>query len=120
IKEKEKESKIYSRVITRLNELASTKYKASTKKTQTLINARVKEGFNEDDFYKVIDVKAKEWLGTEMEKYLRPETLFGTKFENYLNQKEKTPTAIGGSKKNSYNHNICKDRNKNVQKIKIV
>ena len=36
----------------------------------------------------VIDTKAKEWMGTDMEKYLRPETLFGSKFENYLNQQE--------------------------------
>ena len=28
-----------------------------------------------------------------MEKYLRPETLFGTKFEGYLNQKEKELTT---------------------------
>jgi len=27
-----------------------------------------------------------EWLDTEMEKYLCPDTLFGTKFEKYLNQ----------------------------------
>ena len=34
----------------------------------------------------MIEKKAKEWMGTEMEKYLRPETLFGPKFEGYLNQ----------------------------------
>ena len=33
----------------------------------------------------VIDKKCAEWIGTEYEKYLRPETLFGTKFEGYLN-----------------------------------
>ena len=40
-----------------------------------------------DDFKKVIDTKAAEWLGTDMEKFLRPQTLFGSKFESYLNQK---------------------------------
>ena len=39
-----------------------------------------------DDFKSVIDKKSKEWLGTNMERYLRPDTLFGTKFESYLNQ----------------------------------
>ena len=39
-----------------------------------------------DDFKTVIDKKAKEWKGTSMEKFLRPDTLFGTKFESYLNQ----------------------------------
>lgn len=38
-----------------------------------------------EDFKRVIDWKSSEWAGTEMEKYLRPETLFGTKFEGYLN-----------------------------------
>ena len=43
------------------------------------------DGFTVDDFKAVIDKKAKEWKGTEMAQYLRPETLFGTKFESYLN-----------------------------------
>ena len=28
------------------------------------------------------------WQGTEWEKFLRPETLFGTKFEGYLNARQ--------------------------------
>nr|WP_246582758.1 conserved phage C-terminal domain-containing protein [Clostridium mobile] len=78
---------IYSLVVDYLNEKASKKYRMSSKKTQQLIRGRVGEGFTEEDFYKVIDNKVEEWLGTDMEKYLRPETLFGTKFEGYLNQK---------------------------------
>lgn len=46
------------------------------------------EGFNVDDFKAVIDKKCADWLKTDMEKYLRPETLFGTKFEGYLNEKQ--------------------------------
>ena len=34
--------------------------------------------------------KCAEWSGTDMENYLRPETLFGSKFESYLNQQPKT------------------------------
>lgn len=86
IKEKEKEINIYSRVITRLNDFTNKNYKATTKKTKTCIKARINEGFTENDFYKVIEIKTKEWLGTDMEIYLRPETLFGNKFEGYLNQ----------------------------------
>ena len=42
-----------------------------------------------EDFKKVIDIKVQEWGKNEkMNKYLRPETLFGTKFESYLNEKE--------------------------------
>lgn len=86
IKEKEKEINIYSRVVTRLNDLTGKSYRHTTKKTKTLIDARLKEGFTEEDFYKVIDIKCKEWIGTNMDIYLRPETLFGNKFEGYLNQ----------------------------------
>lgn len=78
---------IYSRVIDELNNLCGTHYKATTSKTKRLIDARINEGFTEDDFFKVIAKKASTWKGTKMEKYLRPETLFGTKFESYLNEK---------------------------------
>lgn len=73
-------------IINILNNRAGTNYRPTTKKTQSLITARLKEGYTVDDFETVIDKKCNEWLGTEHEKYLRPETLFGTKFEGYLNQ----------------------------------
>ena len=42
--------------------------------------------FNVDE--KVIDIKVSHWYGdSKMEQYLRPLTLFGTKFEVYINQK---------------------------------
>ncbi|WP_300259899.1 conserved phage C-terminal domain-containing protein [Clostridium sp.] len=77
---------IYSRVIEYLNLKTGKSYKSTTKKTQSLIKSRLDEGFNEEEFFKVIDNKVVEWKGTEYEKYLRPETLFGNKFEGYLNQ----------------------------------
>lgn len=76
----------YSLVINRLNKVCNKNYKSSTPKTKKIIQARLNENFVLEDFYKVIDLKSKEWLGTEMEKYLRPETLFGNKFEGYLNE----------------------------------
>ena len=86
--EKEKEKDIYISIISYLNEKAGTKYKATTDKTKKAIHARLSEGFTVDDFKTVIDKKCAEWIGDEkMEKYLRPETLFGTKFEGYLNAK---------------------------------
>lgn len=88
---KEKKSTIYSPVIDYLNQKAGTKYKSSGKNTQTLIRAREKDGFKLDDFKKVIDNKVAEWRGTDMEQYLRPITLFGTRFESYLNQKPVKP-----------------------------
>lgn len=87
-KERDIDKDIYKYIVEYLNQKAGTNYKASTKKTQTTIHARVTEGFTLDDFKTVIDKKCAEWLGDEkMERYLRPETLFGTKFEGYLNAK---------------------------------
>ena len=87
---------IYKNIISYLNSVCGTNYKHTTPKTQKQINARLKEGFTEEDFRTVINKKSKEWFGTEMEKYLRPETLFGTKFESYLNQKEVSSKGKGG------------------------
>lgn len=76
---------LYTAILSRLNEKAGTNYRASSKATQGHINARLAEGYTVEDFYSVIDKKCAEWKGSDMEKYLRPETLFGSKFENYLN-----------------------------------
>lgn len=86
-KDKDENKKIYIDIIAYLNEKAGTKYKASSSKTKTLINARIREGYGLEDFKAVIDAKCADWLGTDYAKYLRPETLFSPKFEGYLNQK---------------------------------
>ena len=78
----------YSEIVEYLNEKTNSQYRPTAKKTKNLIKARYNDGFVIDDFKKVIDVKVAEWLNdSNMNKYLRPETLFGTKFESYLNQK---------------------------------
>ena len=74
-------------IVVYLNEKAHTKYRNNSTKTQSLIKARLDEKFTVEDFKTVIDKKCAEWLSNEnMCKFLRPETLFGTKFESYLNQ----------------------------------
>lgn len=77
---------IYINIINYLNNKCNTRYRYNTPNTKKHIKARLNEGYTEQDFYTVISKKADEWLGTEQEKYLRPDTLFGTKFESYLNQ----------------------------------
>jgi uncharacterized phage protein (TIGR02220 family) len=74
-------------IINYLNKKTNSNFKYQTKSTQTKINARLNEGYTFDDFIAVIDKKYNDWINTEFEKYLCPETLFGTKFEKYLNQK---------------------------------
>lgn len=84
-KESPQESDFTVAVVDYLNERAGTHYRAGVAKTQSLIKARANEGFTEADFRTVIDKKCADWIGTEYEQYLRPQTLFGTKFESYLN-----------------------------------
>ena len=74
-------------IVQYLNDRCGTRYRYQTKGTQVHISARLKEGYTVDDFKTVIDKKFTEWYGTDMEKFLRPETLFAGKFESYLNQK---------------------------------
>lgn len=73
-------------IISYLNLKVGTKYKENNKATIILINDRLKEGYIIDDFKDVIDKKVKAWKNTEFEQYLTPKTLFGDKFEVYLNQ----------------------------------
>lgn len=76
-------------IIDYLNKKVGSNYKTTSKKTQSLINARLNEGFTIEDFKKVIDNKYSDWASDEkMSVYLRPETLFSPKFESYLNQKK--------------------------------
>lgn len=72
-----------------LNSLTGSKFKPSGTSID-LIKARLNEGYTFDDIKRVIDLKVKEWLGTPMDQYLRPSTLFNrTKFQNYAGQKIK-------------------------------
>ncbi|MCY8692666.1 phage replisome organizer N-terminal domain-containing protein [Bacillus spizizenii] len=85
---KEKEEIPYKLIIDLLNKVAGTRYRHTTDKTRKLIKKLWKDGFRLEDFKHVILVKTEEWLhDPAMNKFLRPETLFGTKFESYLNQK---------------------------------
>ncbi|WP_252265537.1 conserved phage C-terminal domain-containing protein [Limosilactobacillus fermentum] len=77
----------YQEILDYLNSKVGTSYRASSKATQRLIKARSNEGFEVDDFKRVIDNKVASWgKDPKMSQYLRPNTLFGTKFEAYLNE----------------------------------
>lgn len=83
---KVRRSKEYQEIIKYLNDKTGKRFTAKSRDTQGHISARLDEGFTVDDFKIVIDKKIKEWMGTDMEKYLRPETLFSKKFDRYLNE----------------------------------
>ncbi|MFI3729484.1 conserved phage C-terminal domain-containing protein [Vagococcus fluvialis] len=90
----------YKEIVDYLNLKTQKKYRSSGSKTKACIKARWNDGFRLDDFKKVIDNKCFDWLvpgkkinGTPASNYLRPETLFGNKFEGYLNENNVVPQS---------------------------
>lgn len=80
---------VITEIVDYLNEKTGFRYRATSKSTQNRIKARLAEGYTPEDFKTVIDSKAKEWgSDAQMRQYLRPDTLFSTKFESYLNNAE--------------------------------
>lgn len=78
----------YTTIIEYLNQKTGKSYRASSANSKSHIKARWNEGFRLEDFKAVIDAKVKDWAkDPKMDKYLRPQTLFGSKFEAYLNEK---------------------------------
>lgn len=80
----------YSEIISYLNEKTGRSFR-TTEAHKRFIKARWNEDYKLDDFKKVVDNKVADWTGKTIngqpaEKYLQPSTLFGTKFDNYLNQ----------------------------------
>lgn len=83
-----------SNIVNYLNKKLNSNYRVSSKSTVKHINARLNEGYLEEDFFAVIDRMYDKWhADKKMSQYLRPETLFGTKFESYLNMKEVAGTS---------------------------
>lgn len=76
----------YDEVVSYLNDRTGKRFRV-VEPTKKLIRSRWHEGYSLDDFKHVIDAKCSEWLGTDMERYIRPSTLFApSHFEGYLNQ----------------------------------
>jgi len=94
---KDNKERLRSQIIEYLNKITGAKYKPNTPATVKGINARLKEGFTLENFKYVIEVKWIEWEGKftkdgkNMEDFMRPITLFSTKFESYLNQAKPDP-----------------------------
>lgn len=104
---KQSNTNIIKDIVEYLNKQLGTTFKPTTQLTQRHINARLQEGFTLDDFKQVIDNQIKEWKGdAKMEKYLRPETLFGTKFESYLVDSERNRKSYNKKKPTESGINI--------------
>lgn len=98
-------------VVNHLNYKLGTKYKPTTQATRKLVKARLKEGFTVEDMKLVIDKKAAEWVGNpKMARFLRPDILFGNKFEGYLNTNPNTsPNARPNALSNPNAASIAQD-----------
>jgi len=79
-------NEVYEEIVNFLNEATGKNYKNNSVINRKFITQRLNDGFILEDFKQVIIVKSKNWLGTKMEQFLRPETLFSNKFEAYLNE----------------------------------
>jgi uncharacterized phage protein (TIGR02220 family) len=85
----------YSKIVDLLNSAASTRYNPKTDATRRFIKARWNEGYRLPDFERVIQSKCAQWKrDPKMVSYLRPQTLFGTKFEAYLNESSIAAASI--------------------------
>ena len=95
----------YSEIVQHLNDTIGASYRASSAKTRRLIHARWQEGFRLDDFKRVIDTMFTSWGNDpKMCAYLRPETLFGTKFESYLNRFKPTGKEASHAGRDVYSY----------------
>ena len=75
-----------------LNMVANTNYSYNFPSTITSLNSLIELGYKYEDFKSVIDKKWNEWKGTKFQEFVRPTTLFGEKFENYLNERVRANT----------------------------
>jgi uncharacterized phage protein (TIGR02220 family) len=74
-------------IVNYFNKVSGKNYEPDSKQTIKFIKSRFKEKFTLEDFKKVIDLKCGQWKNDDkMKQYIRPETLFGSKFESYLNE----------------------------------
>ncbi|MBK9471836.1 MAG: conserved phage C-terminal domain-containing protein [bacterium] len=83
----------FAEIVGLLNQRSGKRYRHGTEATKRHIRARWREGYRMPDFRAVIEAKCAEWSGSAMEKYLRPETLFGPKFEGYVNERPSASSA---------------------------
>ena len=94
-------NEVYEDIINFLNQATGKNYKTNSVINRKFITQRLNDGFTIDDFRQVISVKSTNWLGSKMEQFLRPETLFSNKFESYLNENI-VSNAPNSNLKNTY------------------
>ena len=101
---KERMLEDYAACVRYLNEQNGSKYRESVVKGVKDIAVRCVQlalkQYTLQDIYDMIDYKIKEWKGSDMAKYLRPITLFGSKLQNYIEDSKNV--KLTGNSKNGY------------------
>lgn len=78
---------IVREIITYLDQKAKRDYRITSHATFKLMSDRYDEGARLEHFQHVVNVKVSQWMGTDMDKFLRPSTLFAKdKFWEYWNE----------------------------------
>lgn len=106
------------KVIEHLNAKCKTRYRSDASYTMQYVANKLNQGYTENDFIKVIDNKASDWLNTEYARYLRPSTLFGDKFEEYLNKPQDNNTGNSTFDTDEFFQAAVERSNKKMQKRK--
>lgn len=91
----------YKAILDDLNKTTGKRYRDTESSFRRYVRARWREGFILEDFFYVHKVKSGQWLNDlENNKYLRPETLYGNKFQGYRNEPENSavPNNLEGVK----------------------
>ena len=84
-------------IIAYLNEKTGKNFFSNSRASAELIIARLREGHTAADFRRAIDNKVSRWKGTDMERFLRPSTLFAPdKFDAYVNETPVSPECHPG------------------------
>jgi len=112
------EFKIIEKVIEYLNNQADKHFTTNSETTIKKIVARIREGRTLEDFKYVITNKTKQWLkNPEMNKYLRPKTLFGNSFEDYINEEPYTQKENNRPNYHRHIQNNCSNVNNILQEL---
>lgn|GEM_PF-2342098 len=99
----------FGKVIGYLNTKAGSSYKTTDPATMRMIEARWNEGYRLEDFQKVVDNMTAKWgKNAQMMNFLRPATLFGDKFGNYLGAVV-TPVDLGIMSRTGYESSLVLD-----------
>ena len=114
----EKQEQECRQVIDYLNQKCGTRYRP-TESNLKFIRARLQD-YKLEDLISVVDKKCKEWNGTSMQMYLRPETLFNaTKFETYFNGLTNTTNKERAYSGREYSNKEFDDVFDNLDEVEI-